>query len=306
MRRILDGAFFLLALLFGAAGAVHAGDKPVVYWPYFNFPPHFIVHGDRPEGMGIDVALAVQKEMPEYEHVFIQASPQRIFEELRTGRERFAVCGLLKTPEREGYVLYSDTPCRVSFSMLVVMRREDIGRLAPDGKASLTSLAADHGLCYGYIPGLNYGSFARYVDPQTSAARGLRAATAHDVGQLLDMLAEKRIDWFVHDSLGIWYMAGEQGMRDRIAVVEAWECPPSPSFGYVACSWTEKGEETMARINRAMSRLVDSERLYRVLKQWIPERLDTAFDRVYARRMAPAARLAGYSEVWCSPETAHP
>jgi uncharacterized protein (TIGR02285 family) len=306
MRRILDGAFFFffLALLIGAAGAASAGAKPVVYWPYFNLPPHFIVNGDRPEGMGIDVALELQKEMPEYEHVFIQASPQRIFEELRTGRERFVAIGLLKTSERESYVLYSDIPCRVAFSMQVVMRRDELERLAPDGKASVAALIADKELSLGYIPGLNYGSLARCMDLRTSREGGVRAVTARNVGQLLEMLAEKRIDWFVHGGLGIWYIAGEQDMLDRIAVVDASECPPTPVFGYLACPRTAQGKETMEHINQAMDRLVESGRLYSILKRWIPARFDTAFDCVYTRSMAPGRHPAGCGEACCAPGTA--
>lgn len=299
MRRILYGFLFVLTLLLGAAGAARAGEKPVVYWPYFNLPPQFIVNGSRPEGMGIDVAREVQKELPGYRHVFIPASPQRIDEELRSGRESFAVCGLLKNPEREGYILYSDIPCRMTFSMMIVMRREDLWRLAPEGNASLAYLAADHALTFGYVPGIDYGAFSPFVAPLISNAGSQRAVTAHDLGQLLDMLGEKRIDWFVHDSLGIRYEAGKKRMQERIAVVNASECPPAPIFGYLACSRTARGAEVMERINRAMARLVASKRLYGVLRKWIPDRLASDFDRAYSRRILPAARLAACGEAGC-------
>jgi uncharacterized protein (TIGR02285 family) len=302
MRRLLYGSLFLLTLLLAAADEACAGDKPTVYWPYFNLPPQFIASSDRPEGMGIDVAREVQKELPGYEHVFIPASPQRIAEELRTGRERFVASGLLKTPEREACVLYSDIPSRLTFSMMIVMRREDTWRLAPAGKASLAYLTADQGLSFGYIPGICYGSFSPFVAPLISNAGLQRTVTAHDVGQLLDMLDEKRIDWFVHDSLGIWYVAGKEGLRERIAVVNASECPPSPIFGYLACSRTVQGAELMERINRAMVRLVASRRLYNALRKWIPARLAPAFDRAYARRILPTAHLAAYGE----PGNPHP
>ncbi|OIQ50695.1 Bacterial extracellular solute-binding protein, family 3 [Pseudodesulfovibrio hydrargyri] len=304
MRSILDGVLFLLALLLGAAGAVHADGKPVVYWPYFNYPPYFIAApGMQPQGMGIDVAREVQKELPEYRHVFILASPERIFEELRSGRERFVVCGVNKTPERGAYALYSGLPCRVTFSMMIIMRREDYLRLAPDGSASLAYLVADHTLTFGYIPGINYASFARYVDPLISNAGLRRTVTAHDVGQLLNMLAEKRIDWFVHDGLGVGYMIAEQGIEDRVAVVNAVECPPNPIFGYLACSRAGKGPGIMECVNRAMIRLAISRRLYEAFKRWIPERLDPAFEQAYTQSILPAAHLAAYGEARCLPET---
>ncbi|MGE4424313.1 MAG: transporter substrate-binding domain-containing protein [Pseudodesulfovibrio sp.] len=299
MRRILFGFLFLLTLLFVAAGAARAEEKPVIYWPYFNLPPQFIVNGGQPEGMGIDVARELQKELPEYRHVFIPASPQRIVEELHSGRERFVVCGLFKTSEREAYALYSEAPCRVTFSMMVVMRREDLWRLAPDGAASLAYLAADHALTFGYIPGLDYGVFNPFLAPLISNAGSQRTVTAHDVGQLLDMLGEKRIDWFVHDSLGIRYAAGKRDMEERIAVVQASECPPVPIFGYLLCSRTAQGAEIMERINRAMARLVASKRLYNALKGWIPDRLDPAFDQAYTGCILPAAHLAAHGEACC-------
>jgi uncharacterized protein (TIGR02285 family) len=306
MHRILDGALFLLAVLICSVCAAYAGDKPMVYWPYFNLPPYFIVTSGQPQGMGIDVSLELQKEMPGYEHVFILTSPKRIFEELRSGREQFVAFGLLKTPERESYVLYSDTPCRVTFSMQVVMRRDELGRLAPDGKASIAALIADKELCFGYIPGLNHGSLARCMDLRAFGTGGARIITAHNVGQLLEMLAEKRVDWFVHGGLGIWYTAGEQDMLDRIALVDALECPPSPVFGYLACPRTAQGEETMEHVNQAMARLVESGRLYSVLKRWIPARFEMAFDCVYARRMGPGAHPADCGEALCTSKIAHP
>jgi uncharacterized protein (TIGR02285 family) len=307
MRSHLTGFLFILALLLGVAGGARAGEKPVVYWPYFNFPPHFITApGVRPQGVGIDVARELQKEMPEYQHVFIQASPQRIFEELRTGRERFVVCGLLKTAGREDYILYSDPPCRISFSMMIVMRREDLWRLAPDGTASVAYLAADKALTFGYVPGLNYGSFEPFLAPLISNAGGQASSAARDVEHLLDMLAEKRIDWFVHDSQGIRYQLAERGMKDRVSVVNASECPPSPLFGYIACSRTKEGAEIMKRVNRAMARLVASNRLYKTLKKWVPQRLDAVFDQAYARCIMPAAHLAAYGEACCPMGTAHP
>ncbi|WP_338669540.1 transporter substrate-binding domain-containing protein [Pseudodesulfovibrio methanolicus] len=307
MRNHLNGFFFVLALLVGAAGGARAGEKPVLYWPYFNFPPYFITApGAQPEGMGIDVARALQKEMPGYEHVFIHASPQRIAEELQTGREPFAVSGLLKTPEREGHILYADIPCRVTFTVMVVMRREDLWRLAPNGNASLAYLAADKGLTFGYVPGLSYDLARPFVARLISTAGGQRATTAHDVGHLLDMLAEKRIDWFVHDSLSIRYVLDARHMQERIAVVNAEECPPSPIFGYMACAWTEEGAAIMARINGAMARLVASNRLCETLRKWIPEQLDTVFERAYARRILTAAHLAADGGACCREETAHP
>jgi uncharacterized protein (TIGR02285 family) len=188
--------------------------------------------------------------------------------------------------------------------MQVVMRRDELERLAPDGKASVAALIADKELSLGYIPGLNYGSLARCMDLRTSREGGVRAVTARNVGQLLEMLAEKRIDWFVHGGLGIWYIAGEQDMLDRIAVVDASECPPTPVFGYLACPRTAQGKETMEHINQAMDRLVESGRLYSILKRWIPARFDTAFDCVYTRSMAPGRHPAGCGEACCAPGTA--
>ncbi|WP_319581755.1 transporter substrate-binding domain-containing protein [uncultured Pseudodesulfovibrio sp.] len=286
MRSALYTVVFALILLTEIAGVVRAGDKPVVYWPYFNLPPHFIADGEAPpSGMGIDVVRAVQGELPEYEHVLIQASPQRIMEELHTGRESMVVCGLLKTPEREEYTLYSDIPCRVTFSMTIVMRREDLWRLAPEGRTSLAYLAADQAQTFGYITGVNYGYFSRFVAPLMNNSDQHRTAAAHDVGQLLHMLLEKRIDWFVHDSPGIWYKAGEEGVRDRIALVQATECPAAPIFGYMACSRTKEGVEIMAHINQALARLVESKQLYGILGKWVPNSLHAAFDRAYARRI---------------------
>jgi uncharacterized protein (TIGR02285 family) len=290
----VKGTLFFLALLFGAAGAVRAGEKPRVYWPYFDLPPQFIVGRDRPEGMGIDVARELQRELPEYEHVFILASPQRIDEELRNGRERMVASGLLKTPEREAYILYSDVPCRLTFSSMVVVRQEDLWRLAPGGSASLASLAADQRLSFGYIPGISYGPFNRFLAPLLTEAGPRRCFAAHDAGQLLDMLAEKRIDWFVHDNLGIRYVAKERGEIDRIAVVGAWECPPAPVYGYFACPWTDQGLELMARINRAMVRLVASNRLYRSLRGWVPARFGADFDRAYYLHILSAAHMASF------------
>jgi len=293
MFSLPKGFLIFLALFFGMTGAVRAGEKPRVYWPYFDFPPQFIVDRDRPEGVGIDVARELQRELPGYEHVFILASPQRIGEELRNGRERVVACGLLKTPERETYVLYSDVPCRLTFSSMIVVRREDLWRLAPGGSASLASLAADQRLSFGYIPGISYGPFNRFLAPLLTEAGPRRCFAAHDVGQLLDMLAEKRIDWFVHDNLGVRYVAEERGETDRIAVVGAWECPPVPVCGYFACPWTDQGVELMARINRAMARLVASNRLYRSLRGWVPARFGAAFDRAYYLHIRSAAHLAG-------------
>jgi hypothetical protein len=95
-------------------------------------------------------------------------------------------------------------------------------------------------------------------------------------------------------------------MEGRVAVVNASECPPSPIFGYMACAWTDGGTEIMAHINRAMARLVASNRLCETLRKWIPEQLDTVFERAYARRILTAAHLAADGGACCREETAHP
>lgn len=279
MLRLLRLAIILATLL--CTSLAHSQDKSVLYWPYFDLPPQFIVSNEGLSGMGIDVAQLIQKHIPDYEHKFIQANPRRIEEELRIDRDLFVVTGLLKTPERQKFALFSAIPCRITFSMVIVMRRQDRMKYAPKGKALLGRLLADADLTFGYIPGVHYGSFAKEVNAHTAVNPG-NIFQATTIGQLIQLLKKKRIDWFVHDTLGIWHEAGVLGAQEDIAMVEAEKYPLKSIAGYIACPKTDAGKTLMDKIDRALSTLVQTGELRTSIKKWIPEQFSQEFVNSYS------------------------
>jgi len=231
--------------------------------------------------MGIGVAKLVQDKMPEFNHVFMHMTPRRIEEELRTGTNNIVVTGLLRTPSRTAFAAFSDIPCRLTFSMMVVMRKEDQFRFIMNSKVKLEELINNKNLYFGYIPGVNYGPFADTINTNISNPEATNLFAAHDIDQLLLMLKQKRIDWFVHDSLGAWHAMQTNRFDDSIALVQAEGYPLSPIYGYMACPQTPSGIEIAEKVNHALAELVESGALRRELKRWMPRTLVPAFDKAY-------------------------
>lgn len=285
MTKRTDRAFIamLLILLCVAISPPksNAQEKPVIYWPYFNLPPQFIVNGSTPQGMGIDVAKLVQDRMPEFNHIFMHMTPRRIEEELRTGTNNIVVTGLLKTPSRTAFATFSDIPCRLTFSMMIIMRKEDRARFSTSSKIQLEELIKNNSLYFGYIPGVNYGPFADAINTNINNPEAVNLFAAHDIDQLLLMLKQKRIDWFVHDSLGAWHAMQANQLDSTMALVQAEGHPPSPIYGYMACPQTPSGMQIAKRVNQALAELIKSGTLRHELKKWMPRTLAPAFDKAY-------------------------
>lgn len=280
-NRILATTLFTLCSLILFPSLAVAQEKPVIYWPYFNLPPQFIIGKTAPEGMGIDVARLLQNKMPEYKHIFIHMTPRRIEEELRKGSNNIVVTGLLKTPSRTPFAVFSQIPCRLTYTMMVVMRKEDRARFATNDKVSLNKLLADDQLYLGYIPGVHYGPFAETTDPVISQSKTTNVFAAHDLDQLLLMLKEKRIDWFVHDSLGAWHAIQKHNLDARLALIEAEGYPPSPIYGFLATSRTPIGKVTMQKLNHALEELIKNDTMRQELKRWMPKALWPSFKEAY-------------------------
>ncbi len=160
MRRAI---WLLLGLL---TNAVFAGEPlPELLWYRFDYPPAVILSGPHKGHGYADVRDAyLMREMAEYKHTLVTSNIPRLFEEMRA---RGNVCNssLLKTPEREPFVLFS----------------EPVAELLPIGLVTLASRKAD------FAPFLNARGELRLPEFIRSQKFKVAIAAKRSYGPVIDL-----------------------------------------------------------------------------------------------------------------------
>ncbi len=258
--------------------------KSTIIWPYFSYPPMFIVEGEKLSGYGIDVLDVIMKNMPEYNHKYISAAPSRIFQNLKHGKN-YCAFGATRTPEREKYIHFS-RPARLVISDMIIIRKADSTRLISDLKISLKTLLLNPDLIMGTTANASFGLTLDRVIQKYGTQTNIESLSGSDTNeQLIQMLVRKRIDWFIWDPVSVLMLAKKLNLSRDLIMVAIKETREFGILGYVVCPKNEWGSAVIKKVDQILRREVGTDKFYQLFTPWVPVNLRAEYKQHYQRLM---------------------
>ncbi|KMO12927.1 hypothetical protein SQ03_23095 [Methylobacterium platani JCM 14648] len=250
-----------VALGLVAQGPALAGGKPLV-WSIFDAPPFTIIDGEN-RGTGIfdRIREVLAARLTDYAVTSVTVPFPRIVASLKAGEE-WCFVGGVKTPEREGFAVFS-RPVAMFYPLRIVVRAADRDRFAALGPLSLhdlltarrslrTSVLRDRAIA----PAVD--ALFRQYPPGQTYARFIEAYR---------MLLTDRLDYLVDFSSITTYTARALGRSDAFVGL-AFAESPEPVFARVMCAGTPWGREVVAAIDAVLATERTSPAYRRIVEAW--------------------------------------
>jgi uncharacterized protein (TIGR02285 family) len=218
-----------------------------------QFAPIFIFTGEaRDQGFGDVLLRALAAKLPQYQHRLVVAPLERALERTRDGRELICVAFLLRTPERETLMRFSDPILKVPPNG-VVIRASDQSRFEPfmqNGRLSLTHVLQTRTFATGITRNRSYGSgvnalLALYAGQPMVVERSGQGASA---ATLSDLSAQRGVDLAIayHLETAYWLKTSRSPVPLYFLPIAEATDAEEPR---IACSSTPQGEQAIAAIN---------------------------------------------------------
>ncbi len=273
-------AAVVCTLLLHAAAA--AQEKPVVYWPYFEFEPLFIVDDEGVSGVGPAILEWILPRIEGYEHQPIYAPPQRGF---LMARQNTTIClaGPLKRPEREAFLVYSEAPIILTPPLVVVARKGGLDGLVHGGEVSLEALLGRADLKIGLSKGFSYGPLIDgLISGHVVQSSVVTVYSPEYARQSLLMLAAGFIDYTVMSAHQVKLYEQPLGLAGKLRICRLAE-DAGIMEGFIACTRNEHGREVIRQANQALKDFVPSRSHLELLLDHLPGPLCKDFVREYRR-----------------------
>ncbi|WP_421902586.1 transporter substrate-binding domain-containing protein [Maridesulfovibrio sp.] len=272
-------SFIVSLLVISFCRVAKAQADSEIYWPYFNIPPLSISHEDgRFTGIGPELGTLLQAQMPEYGHRIIAASPLKIFQSVREGRH-WILTGVLKNPIREKSLYYSELPCRMTWTILAVLRKGDRKYLTSKDLFRAEAALRDPKYRFGYVKGIDYGDLDSLVFNHVHSQA--LSFSSNDFEKLMELLTLKRIDFFFAGPLIADFILKDSKFSEQIEIVSCLEVPINPIYGYYAVPRTDWGRKVIAEIDSALESVIRSGEHKKLLQRWTPQQFREFFERDY-------------------------
>lgn len=201
MMKLLHGllVFLIVSLLVPA----FAEEGPDFTWLVVDLPPFSIVKGPQAHSGYVDqVITLLQPQFAGYRHTIVYGNSSRIEQEMRRGRNTCTV-SMLRTPEREQYMVFSKPFLRIMPNGIITLRSQ-IARITNghDNAAplALTDLMADKRLTLGLAQGRVYGArLDREIEAAIQQGSGhIQILSGSNVNEgLYRLLQRKAIDYMI-------------------------------------------------------------------------------------------------------------
>ncbi|MCP4673858.1 MAG: transporter substrate-binding domain-containing protein [Desulfobacula sp.] len=271
---------FILLMIFLPFFVTSGTVAEEILWPYFHYPPMYIVEKGEISGYGVHVQKILSNKMPGYDHEMIQAQPARLFEELKNG-EKYIAYGPVKTPEREKYLYYS-LPCRLVFTDCVVMKRGSVKKYLTGSMISLQKLAADKNLVMGHSKGASYGIQLDGIlkDYKKSLTQEIVTGEEGEIRQL-KMIRDGRINWMIWDPLALNIFLINLDMHNDFGIYEIYEKEHALIYAHIAAPKTPWGRQVISEINNILKIVISTDEFYLGLSKWVPDELKPSFRKGY-------------------------
>ncbi|EJM99704.1 hypothetical protein [Herbaspirillum sp. YR522] len=239
MHRILR--CLLPALFSSALHPAVAADQ--IIWGKYNVPPYMIRSGEFAHQGIFDQTLDVLKDqLPQYEHIELEAPFPRINSEIRKG-SHWCFNGTLKTAERETYG-YLSLPSSIFLPLRIIVRRDRLAQFK--GPLSLQALLQDHQLITSVMRDRSYSPT---VD-KLLAAYPPRENYSEQV-EAIGMLLAGRIDYMIELPLLASDQARNMGHAGELVAIPMQEAN-EVVFNRVMCARNEWGRKLIEQVNRVL------------------------------------------------------
>ncbi len=202
---------------------------------------------NRDTGIFDRIRRLLSDRLTEYTHATLNVPFPRIMTSLKNGEE-WCFVGGVKTPEREGFAVFS-RPVAMFYPLRIVVRAANRARFEALEPLSLRSLLTEH------------------RDLRTSMLRNRAIAPAVDAlfrqyppgqthsefGEAFRMLLNDRLDYLVEFSSIAAYNARQIGQPSAFVGLPFAEENRQPVFARVMCAGTPWGREVVARIDAVLA-----------------------------------------------------
>ena len=258
------------------AGSVSAEDT--IVWPYFSFPPYVIVSGGDPTGISIDIQRYLHQGMPEYDHRRVSSPIVRSMLSAKHG-ETYCFTGLLKTPEREEFLVYSE-PCRVSPPLMIVARKGALDGLKEKGGIKLVRLMNDDRYVLGVIKEMSYGAIIDGIIKGHGNQRNvLTVFASNTISMEISLLLNQRIDYSIIVPMQAKYETDRMGVTGQLEFIPILE-NLEYFKGFIACTRNEVGKKAIEKINRILRKKTPTDEYFNLFTPWINDSMLPEFKKI--------------------------
>ncbi len=262
---------FLLATCVLAIVCAHAGlavaSEPIT-WPFFNWPPYYSIEGDREFGPGFAIQNLLREHLPQFRHVRLNAHPQRTLMLAQHG-ETICFTGMLKSPDRERFLVYSTIPCRLADPVAIVTLAENAAAFGP-APVSLRQVLRGNRLVLGHAAGFKLGPELDAILDECATPQNVRPFHAESPTNVrLLQLMQKGIDYILEVPDHAIYAAEQIGLADRLAFLPIQESDRY-LVGYVACTANATGQEAIRQIDAVLRQEVVKPEYRELFEPWVP------------------------------------
>lgn len=266
-------------------------EEPVVHWFHPDFPPYFIQYGPlKDKGSADQIEAFLRQELGGYRHLQVKANAARRQEEFKS-RTLACTSAVLRSPEREAYMVFSEAFTEILPNGLVSLRRRQ-AELEPflnaAGELDLAALLAARSFHLSVAAGRSFGPAIDQVLASAQARGQLSVSNASDMfaSGMLQLQHDQKVGGVLGYALELSW-----AVRRFDLPYEDFRFTPIAGAGglspaYLGCSRSAEGERLVARVNA----LIRSGRLREVATRAYMEWLPPDARHYYERLLKAGAR----------------
>ncbi len=234
-----------------------------ITWAVYDAPPYMIAEGEnRDAGIFDRIRRLLGERLSDYTQSTLNVPFPRIVTSLKNG-EDWCFVGGVKTPEREGFAVFS-RPVAMFYPLRIVVRAANRARFEALEPLSLRGLLTEHG-------GLRTSMLRnRAIAPAVDALfRQYPPGQTHsEFGEAFRMLLNDRLDYLVEFSSIMAYNARQIGEPNAFVGLPFAEENREPVFARVMCAGTPWGREVVARIDAVLATERPSPAYRNIVEAW--------------------------------------
>lgn len=287
-RRCFDFRGLVVVFLLIICGSIRpattfANDKEKLFWLEAVAPPFFIHEGPL-AGQGYEDLITdiLEKDLPQYEHVHLQATVSRHYQEWKQGANACSLA-MYKTAERDKFVYFSNASV-FTLPPVLIVRKDRFQDFGGKKVVSLVEMLKDGKMVIGRSKNRSYGvEFDKALDTYGND-KNIFAYEGPELSlNLFKMLLAGRIDALPGLPEEAMYLAETMGIRGEIMTIGISENieDHESMLTYVACSKTDWGKKTIETINQVLTRERPTERYRAAYERWLDSSSIDGYRRMY-------------------------
>ena len=266
-RWIFAGA--MATVLAGVSWGALAQQEKTVTWTPLDFPPFFIAKGQHAtKGIADEIVKVLTSKMPGYRFVSASSNLARFQEDLKAGKP-YANPAILKTPEREQYMVFT-VPVYLTPPNGITILKTRLKDFSADGKPLLLAdLLKKEGIKIGIAKGRKYG---KQIDDLLKAHEGKPQIEVRAGGDayegLFHMLLKGRIDCvlgFPHEAVFFEKEFNKSSLVSTIGLKEN----PDYLLSRVALPKTPWGEQVRNDMNAVLNKERATDAWRGIVERWL-------------------------------------